>query len=131
MLTRRTGLTTVNLFVKCADISSPLEAISAISSAVGVLLDVFGIVLIFLFGCFPSSDQVVVLSLAVIPGLENHGTEAVSAPSNGTKLFRIVTPLVDQVRLVEYLLRFFQADTVFSPDSRTLFPIKAAAHRSI
>jgi hypothetical protein len=33
MLTRRTGLTTVNLLVECGDISSPLDAISAISSA--------------------------------------------------------------------------------------------------
>jgi len=121
----------VNLLVKWAETSSPLDAIPAISSAVGVLLDVFGIVLLFLFGCFPSGDQVVVLALAVIPDLEDNGTEAASTPSNCTKLFRMVAPLVDQIRLVEYLLRFFEADTVFSFDIRTLFPIEATAHLGI
>jgi hypothetical protein len=41
--TRRTGRTTVNLLVKQAETSSPRDAIAAISSAVGALLDVFGI----------------------------------------------------------------------------------------
>jgi hypothetical protein len=44
--TRRTGLTTVNLLVKYAETSSPRDAISAISSAVRFVLDIFGIALL-------------------------------------------------------------------------------------
>jgi hypothetical protein len=74
---------------------------------------------------------VVVLAFGVKPDLEDHGTEAASAPSNCTELFRVVTPLVNQVRLVEYLLRLFQADAMFSFDVAALFLIEAAAYPRI
>jgi hypothetical protein len=41
-----------------------------------------------------------------------------AAPADCTKLFRIVTPLVNQVNLIEDLSRFFQADAMFSFDVR-------------
>jgi hypothetical protein len=44
---------TVNLFVKNCDISSPRDALSAISSALGDFLDVLGIELLLLLRCFP------------------------------------------------------------------------------
>ena len=49
----RTGLTTVNLLVKYEEISSPRVALSAISSAEGVVLNVFGIAFLFFFRGFP------------------------------------------------------------------------------
>src|ERR1035441_8148412 len=58
-LTRWSGLTTVNLLVKYAETSSPRDAISAISSAVGTMLDVFGIALLFLLSRVPGRDQMV------------------------------------------------------------------------
>jgi hypothetical protein len=36
---------------------------------------------------------VVVFAIGVMPDLENHGTEATAAPSDSTKLFRIVVLL--------------------------------------
>jgi len=44
--TRRSGFTTVNLLVKCVETSSPLDAISAISSAVSFVLGVFDLALL-------------------------------------------------------------------------------------
>ena len=78
-LTRRTGLTTVNLFVKYAETSSPREAISAISSAVGTVLDALGTAWLFLTGRFPSrlfarskSKRIALYSSYIIPvGLRN------------------------------------------------------------
>src|ERR1035438_1470352 len=94
--------------------SSPRDAISAISSAVGVFLDILGIALFFLAGRIPGRDEVVVFTLPVLPDLENHGTKAAAAPTNGTKLLRIIVLPIDEVYLVEYILRLFQADAVFS-----------------
>src|ERR1035438_4901970 len=50
--------------------SSPRDAISAISSAVGVFLDILGIALFFLAGRIPGRDEVVVFTLPVLP---DHG----------------------------------------------------------
>jgi hypothetical protein len=44
--TRRSGLTAMNLLVKCVETSSPLDAISAISSAVGFVLGIFDLALL-------------------------------------------------------------------------------------
>src|ERR1039458_229078 len=82
IFTRRTGLTTVNLLLKWAEISSPRDAISAISSAVRVFLDVFSIALLFLFGRFPGGNEVVVFALGVMLDLEDDRTEATSAPTD-------------------------------------------------
>ena len=62
----------------------------------------------------------IVLASLIAPNLENHGTEASPAPANGAELFRIVVLLVDQVDLVEDLLRLSQADTMFLFDGAAL-----------
>jgi hypothetical protein len=118
----------VNLLVKCADTSSPREAIPASSSAVGVLLDVFGIAMLFLTGGFPGRHQMVVFPLGVTPDLEDDRAKVAATPPDCTKLFRIVIPLVNQVNLVEDLLRLFQADAMFSFDVPALlqYPLEAA-----
>jgi hypothetical protein len=89
--------------------SSPREAIAAISSAVGVFaaveffLDVFGIALLFFFRRLPSRDEVMVFAPSIVPNLENDGTEPTAGPTDGAKLFRFVIPLVDNVRPIEYI----------------------------
>ena len=45
-----------------------------------------------------------------------------------TELFGIITPLVHDVHLIEYLLRLLQADAMFSFDIPALLPIKVEAH---
>src|ERR1035441_165579 len=108
--------------------SSPRDAISAISSAVAVLLDVLDIALCLLFRRFPSRDQVVQLPRGVIPDFKDDGTQEAAAPTDGTKLRRIVTLLVDQVRLIEYLLRLLQADPVLPLDLPALLSVELEAH---
>jgi hypothetical protein len=77
----------VNLLVKYEEISSPREAIAAISSAVGVLaavgffLDVFGIALLFFFRRLPSCDEVMVFAPSIVPNLENDRTEPAAGPT--------------------------------------------------
>jgi hypothetical protein len=83
--------------------------------------------LLFLFGRFPSRDQVVVFAFCVMPDLEDHRTKASTTPADCTELFRIVILLVDQVSLVEDLLRFFQADAVPSLDGPALRSIENEA----
>jgi hypothetical protein len=46
--------------------------------------------LFFLAGRMPGCDEVVVFTLPVLPDHENHGTKSTAAPTNGTKLFRII-----------------------------------------
>ena len=55
--------------------SFPPEAISAILSAVGADLVIFGIALLFLPGGFPGRHQIVELPLDVMPDLEDDRTE--------------------------------------------------------
>jgi hypothetical protein len=64
-----------------------------------------------------------------MPDLENHGTEAAAAPTDCTERFRIVALLVDEVHLIEYVLRLFQADAVFSLDVPALLSIVLEPHR--
>src|ERR1700691_1242661 len=111
--------------------SSPRVAISAISSAVAVFLDVLGIALSLLFRRFPGRDQMVELARGVVPDLKDDGTQEPAAPSDGTKLFRIVALLVGQVRLIEYLLRLQQADPVLPLDLPALLSVELEAHRYI
>lgn len=97
-LTRLTGRTTVNLLVKYAEMSFPCDAMSAISSAVGapgLTLDVLGIDTFFLFGRLPGCDQVIVLALGIVPDFEDDGTQQTAAPTDCTKLFRIIVLLVN------------------------------------
>src|SRR5262245_8929452 len=70
--TRWMGLTTVNLLVKNDEMSSPRDAISAISSALGDFLDVFGIALLLLFRCCPGGDEVVVFAFGIVSDFENY-----------------------------------------------------------
>jgi len=63
-----------------------------------------------------------------MPDLEDHRTKAPATPTDGTELFRIVVPLVDQVRLVEDLLRLLQADAVLTLDGPALRFIEDEAH---
>ena len=69
--TRRTGPTTSNWFVKNFETSWPRLAISAISSAECDGLDLFGISVIFLFGCLPCRDQTIELKAAYSTGLRS------------------------------------------------------------
>src|ERR1700693_3766445 len=94
--------------------SSPRDASSAISSAVRVFLDVFGIHLLLILGHLPCGDQAIVLAFGVVSAFENYGAEVSAAPTDCTKLFGIVALLVNQVHLIEYFLCLFQADAVFS-----------------
>src|ERR1035438_9218083 len=100
--------------------SSPRVAFSAISSADRTDLDIFGIASLLLFGRFPGRDKVIVLAFHVTSDLKNHGTKAITAPSYRTKLFRIVTFLVNEVNLVENLLSLFQTDTMLPLDGQAL-----------
>ena len=67
----------------------------------------------------------------IVPGLEYHGTETPATPPYYTKLFRIAVLLVDQVDLIEDLLRFPQADPVLSLDVPALRCIEFEPHRRI
>src|SRR5450631_2775666 len=111
--------------------SSPREAMSAISSAVGVFLDVFGIGLLLLFGSLPGCDKVIVFALGVMADLKNHGTEATAAPTDCAKLPRIVALLIDEVYLIEYVPYLFQADAVFPFDVPALLSIEFKPHRTV
>jgi len=73
----------------------------------------------------------VVFALRVMPDLEDDRAEAAPAPSYCTKLFRVVVLLVNQIHLLEDLLRFFQTDAVFSFDFPALLPIEVEAHPDI
>src|SRR5579863_8411747 len=129
--TRRTGRTTVNLLLKYLEISSPRDAISAISSALGIFLDVFGIALFFLLRGLPRGNEVIVFPLRVVPDFEDHRAKAAATPSDCTKLFRIVILLVHDVGLIEDLPRFLQADAVFSFDGLALLPVKLEPRRHV
>jgi hypothetical protein len=121
----------VNLFVKNDETSSPREAISAISSAVFTGLDVLGIDLLLLLGRLPGGNQMVVLSFSIAPYLENHRAETVNTPSDGTKLFWIVTLPVHHVYLVKNLLHIFKTDAVLPLDLPALLPIEFKTSRNI
>jgi hypothetical protein len=66
----------------------------------------------------------VVLALGIMPDFEYYRTQPTTAPSNSTKLLRIVILLVDQVSLVKNLLRLFETYTVFTPDIRVFWLFK-------
>jgi len=44
------------------------------------------------------------LACGVMPDFKDNGTQEAATPTDGTKLLRIAALLVDQVRLIEYLL---------------------------
>jgi hypothetical protein len=71
---------------------------SAISSAVGasdLVLDVLGIDAFFLLSRLPGCDQVIVLTLGIVPDFEDDGTQQTAAPTDCTKLFWIIVLLVN------------------------------------
>lgn len=70
----------------------------------------------------------VVFARRIMPDLENHRTEAATTPSSCAELFRIVTPVVYQVHLIEYLPSLFQADAMFSFGIPALLLIEIEAH---
>jgi hypothetical protein len=51
--------------------------------------------LLLLFGGLPGGDEMVIFAMRIMPDLKNHGTEETPAPTDRTKLFRIVVFLVD------------------------------------
>lgn len=58
--------TTLNLLVKQAEMSSPIDAIVAISSALGNFLDILGMDLFFQFGSFPAGNLTITFAARVI-----------------------------------------------------------------
>jgi hypothetical protein len=110
------------LFVKYEEIFSPRAAISAISSAPGIFLDIFGIALFLLPGGLPCGNQVITFPPGVPPDFEDHRAKMNAAPSDCAKLFRTVILLVDNVSLIEDLLRFLQADAALGPSGPPLPP---------
>jgi hypothetical protein len=56
----------------------------------------------------------VVFALGVIPDLEYGRTQDAAAPTNCTKLFRVVVLFVYQISLIKDLLRLFEANAVSS-----------------
>jgi hypothetical protein len=72
-----------------------------------------------------------VFPAGVAPNLKDYGAEPTAAPTNGSELFRIVIFLVHQVDLVEYFLRIFEADPMFSCRFPTLSSIEIESHQDI
>ena len=70
----------------------------------------------------------VVFTFGVVPNLEDDGTQAAAAPSDGTELLRIIALLVNYVNLVEDLLRLFQTDAMLLFDVPALRPFEVEAH---
>jgi hypothetical protein len=66
-----------------------------------------------------------------VPDLENYGTEVPAAPTDRTKLFGVVALLVHQVYLIEYFLRLFQAEAVFSLNVSALLQIELTPYRPV
>jgi len=92
-------------------------------SALGVFLDVFGTALLFLLGGFPGGDEVIVLAPGAVSDFEDHRAEATARPSDCAELLRIAVLLVDNISLIEDLLRFLQANPVFLPDGTALLAV--------
>jgi hypothetical protein len=118
----------VNWFVKCAETSSPREAFSAISSALGARLDIFGIAPFLFLGCLPGGYQMVIFALDLMSYLKNCGAENAFAPTNGTTLLRVVASLINQVDLVENFLRLVETYAMFSLGFPALLTIEIEAH---
>jgi len=74
---------------------------------------------------------VAVFALRIMPGFEDHGTEAAPAPPDCAVLFRIVALLIDQVHLIEDFLRLFQTDAVLPSNGPALLTIELEAYLRI
>jgi hypothetical protein len=72
--------------------------------------------LFFLLSRFPGRDQLIVFAIGVVPDFVDNGTKQITTPTDGTELFRVVIFLIDQVRLIEDLPRFFETDAMFPFD---------------
>ncbi len=70
----------------------------------------------------------VIFSVGIVPDLEDDGVQRAAAPSNCTILFRVFPLLIDNVQLIEYLLRIFQADPVFPFNLLALPGVELEAH---
>lgn len=73
----------------------------------------------------------VILAFGIASYLEDHRAKTVNTPSNGTKLFWIVTLTVHHVYLVKNLLGIFQADAMLQLDLSALLPIEFETCRNI
>jgi hypothetical protein len=70
----------------------------------------------------------VVFALRVVPDFENHRAQTAPTPSDCAELFRIVALLVNQVHLIEYFLRLFEANAMFSLDTPALLAVEQLYH---
>ena len=73
----------------------------------------------------------VILTIIVPPRFEDHRGKLSPAPADCAELLRIIIFLIDQIRLVENLLRLAQADTMLLLDRFALPRIEVEAHRCI
>ena len=70
----------------------------------------------------------VVLTVFVLPGFKNDGTEAALTPANSTELFGIIILPVNQVSLVKDLLGILQTNAVLLFNDPALRSIKPEPH---
>src|SRR5277367_4184354 len=107
--------------------SSPREALSAMSSALGLVL-VVGIILLLFTGGLPCSHQMVVFAVRIVTDLKDDRAQPPTAEADRAELLRIVAPPVNQICLVEDLLRVFKADAVLPLDLPALPWIEFQPH---
>jgi hypothetical protein len=60
----------------------------------------------------------VIFAAGIMPDFENDRPEPAPGPSDCAELLRIIVPPVNQVCLIEDLLRLLQADSCFSLTTR-------------
>ncbi len=78
----------------------------------------------------------VIRTRCIAPDFEDHSTGARATPAYCAVLLRVIVLLVNEVRLVENLLRLSQADTVFpfdrpAPRSTCLFAERLGRYRAV
>jgi len=71
---------------------------------------------------------VAIFSVRIVPDLVDDRVQTAAAPSDCTKLLRVVALLIDNVHLIEYLSRLLQTDTVLSFDFMVLPSVELEAH---
>ena len=122
------------LFVKNWDISSPLIAFSAISSADSLfLLARFFIEHFLSFRRFPERDKVIIFSFLVFSDFIYHWKKLSFHPSNRTKLLWIIRTKVHIVWMWPDFLDLYKTDTSSRINSKlfTLLGIKFKSHAPI
>lgn len=71
----------------------------------------------------------IVLAFRVAPNF-NQGAQTAATPSYRAELLRGIIRLVNDVHLIEYFLRLFQADTVLLLGLPVLLRIEVKAHKA-